>query len=108
MKNPGIKKKPFNFSDLIYLILFVCIILFRCAAVAPPPGGPIDKTSPSVINVAPISGTTGIEEGFTVQINFSERIDEKPLESDMPMPLNPSSATKRLLPPPRGKKGMFL
>ena len=76
MKNPVIKKKPFNFSDLIYLIPFVCIIFFGCAAVAPPPGGPIDKTPPSVIDVAPISGTTGIEEGFTVQINFSERIDE--------------------------------
>lgn len=56
--------------------MFLLFIIVGCAAVAPPPGGPVDKTSPFLIGVEPSSGTTGIASGFTATLTFSERLDE--------------------------------
>lgn len=44
---------------------------------APPPGGPADKTPPTLVEVSPPSGTTGIEGGFTLTLTFSERLREE-------------------------------
>ncbi len=52
-------------------------MLLRCAAVGPPPGGPEDKTPPSLVSTSPPSGTTGVEEGFTLELTFSERLHEE-------------------------------
>jgi len=62
--------------DYKRLLWFLIFILIGCAAIAPPPGGPVDKTSPFLISVEPPSGTTGITKGFAVVLDFSERIDE--------------------------------
>lgn len=60
------------------LLLF---LLMGCAAVAPPPGGPVDKTSPSLVSVEPLSGTTHIIGGLSVLLVFSERLDETSLDN---------------------------
>lgn len=60
------------------LLLF---LLMGCAAVAPPPGGPVDKTSPSLVSVEPLSGTTHISGGLSVLLVFSERLDETSLDN---------------------------
>ena len=59
------------------LLLIPPIIIFRCAALGPPPGGPKDETSPTLVNVSPESGTTGIEGGIAVELTFSERLSEE-------------------------------
>ena len=58
--------------------LYPLAILFilGCAAVAPPPGGPVDDIPPTLTAVEPPSGTVRISPGFTVQLTFSERLDE--------------------------------
>ena len=43
---------------------------------APPSGGPEDKTPPALLSVDPPSGSTEIPQGFSVTFTFSERIDE--------------------------------
>ena len=53
------------------------VIFLRCAAVSPPPGGPEDKTPPSLIDVSPPSGTTGTEGGLILTLTFSERLHEQ-------------------------------
>ena len=53
------------------------VLFLRCAAVSPPPGGPEDKTLPSLIDVSPLSGTTGIEGGLKLTLTFSERLHEQ-------------------------------
>lgn len=73
--------RPINKSGLalalsLFPVLLAGFFLLSCAAVAPPSGGPIDKTPPSLISVDPPSGTTGISENFVVTLTFSERIDE--------------------------------
>lgn len=68
------------FSSIIAnrsMSLFLLALVMGCAAVAPPPGGPVDKTPPSLIRVDPPSGTTGIAGDLTVTLAFSERLDEK-------------------------------
>ena len=52
------------------------LIILGCAAVAPPPGGPVDDIPPTLTAVEPPSGTVRISSGFTVQLTFSERLDE--------------------------------
>ena len=53
------------------------VLFLRCAAVSPPPGGPEDKTPPSLIDVSPPSGTTSTEGGLILTLTFSERLHEQ-------------------------------
>ena len=55
-----------------FLLLIPPIIIFRCAALGPPPGGPKDEISPTLVNVSPESGTTGIQGGVSIELTFSE------------------------------------
>ncbi len=58
-------------------LLILSLIIIRCAALGPPPGGPKDETPPTLVSVAPESGTTGIKGGIIVQLTFSERLSEE-------------------------------
>jgi len=64
-----------------YSFQLLLLFLIGCAAVAPPPGGPVDKTSPSLVSVEPHSGTTHISGGLSVLLVFSERLDETSLDN---------------------------
>ena len=44
---------------------------------APPPGGPEDKTPPTLLSTSPPSGKTGVEDGLTIELTFSERLHEE-------------------------------
>ena len=58
--------------------LIAAVILFLvlgCAKSLPPPGGPIDKTPPSVVSTDPASGAVGISPETPISIRFSEGID---------------------------------
>ncbi|MBH31147.1 MAG: hypothetical protein CMG71_04045 [Candidatus Marinimicrobia bacterium] len=59
------------------LLLLGALFLLRCAAVGPPPGGPEDKTPPALLSTSPPSGTTGVEDGLTIELTFSERLHEE-------------------------------
>ena len=61
------------------LLLIPPIIIFRCAALGPPPGGPKDETSPTLVNVSPESGTTGIEGGIALSRGLP--IDQRDLRA---------------------------
>ena len=50
-------------------------MLWNCASIKPPPGGPVDETSPTVISVNPSSGTTYLKSNKII-VNFSEYMDE--------------------------------
>ncbi|MFQ6616246.1 MAG: Ig-like domain-containing protein [Fidelibacterota bacterium] len=65
---------PFRFREG-FLVLAGCAAITGCAAVGPPPGGPEDKTPPTLESVDPPSGSTRIEPGLTVRLVFSERLD---------------------------------
>jgi len=56
------------------------MLILSCAAIGPPPGGPVDKTLPFIISVSPPSGKTQIDGGLKIHLKFSERLDEVTLE----------------------------
>lgn len=51
--------------------------LAACAEVAPPPGGPIDRTPPEVVRVEPGSLATRVDPSVPLRIAFSEKIDRQ-------------------------------
>jgi len=55
-------------------LLFICVFLFGCAEVAPPPGGEIDKTGPKVLYTVPQNGAVNVPIDNKVSIYFSENI----------------------------------
>ena len=64
----------------IIVSLFIAFAVYSCAAIAPPSGGPDDKTPPMFIGSIPESGTTQFDGG-TVVLKFSEYIDKKTITS---------------------------
>ncbi len=69
-------------AKTIFLFTSVIVVLFiiNCAAIAPPSGGPEDKTPPKFIGSTPLSGSTQFKGGKVV-LSFSENIEEKSLVS---------------------------
>ena len=57
------------------LLLFVLILLPRCANQLPPDGGPKDTESPEVIETYPLDGTLNFHDNY-FEITFSEYIDK--------------------------------
>lgn len=55
---------------------FCSLILWQCAAIAPPGGGEKDTTPPELLSVHPPSGTVRLLKQ-TVELHFSEYMDEK-------------------------------
>jgi uncharacterized protein (DUF2141 family) len=60
-------------------ILSLCFFL-ACAKIEAPPGGPVDKTGPSIISVYPLNGSTLIPRDNRITIQFSESVDRKSAE----------------------------
>ncbi len=58
----------------LFILICCAVMLFRCADVAPPPGGEEDKKSPFLISSIPENGATSIEPGNTAILYFSETI----------------------------------
>ena len=51
--------------------------LAACAEVAPPPGGPVDETPPTVVYVMPGSLVTRVDPRQPITIEFSEKVDRR-------------------------------
>ena len=58
-------------------LLFSAALVFSCAVMEPPTGGPEDKTPPEIIEVIPAADSTGINRTQKIQVVFSEKIDSE-------------------------------
>ncbi len=61
----------------ILAIAVLCGMLVGCAKEIAPPGGPADKTPPTISASNPRSGDTLVDRNASITIDFSERIDRK-------------------------------
>ncbi len=59
----------------IIVLIGASIILFQCANQLPPPGGPVDKVPPEVLEVYPSNGTINFNDDH-FEIFFSEYIEK--------------------------------
>lgn len=56
-------------------ILFpVLILLGACAEVVPPPGGPVDKSTPQIVATVPENGAVNVGSLDKIVVSFSERV----------------------------------
>lgn len=56
-------------------------LLASCAKVGVPPGGPEDKTSPSVVASFPESNSVGVPRRMTARLEFSESVNRASVEA---------------------------
>jgi len=72
------------FKNIIIAFIFVnvSILIYSCAAVSAPEGGPKDETPPQLISSNPESGTLQFKGG-KVTLSFSEYIDEKSVSNSI-------------------------
>ncbi|MDZ7859968.1 MAG: Ig-like domain-containing protein [Candidatus Krumholzibacteriota bacterium] len=54
-------------------------LVFACAVMEPPTGGPEDKTPPELIEIKPAENSTGVSRTKKVEIIFSEKLDSESL-----------------------------
>ena len=82
----SIQKRDENlWEKRIFLYFFAHTLYFfliTCAAIQAPPGGPIDKTPPELIEAVPPSGTIHFKGG-DIRLKFSEYLDESTLEKGL-------------------------
>jgi hypothetical protein len=57
-------------------------LLWNCASIKAPPGGPVDETPPDIIEVNPPSGTTSLISNKII-VKFSEYMDEKSFKNNI-------------------------
>jgi hypothetical protein len=57
-------------------------LLWNCASIKAPPGGPVDETPPDIIEVNPTSGTTRLTSN-KITVKFSEYMDEKSFKNSI-------------------------
>ncbi len=60
--------------------LFLFFIFFACARQMPPPGGPLDKTPPRVIDTVPADDSVRVGLDTPIRIRFSEAMDRRSVE----------------------------
>jgi len=76
LNHPIILKK----LNLTVVLLGAAFVIYSCAAVSAPGGGPVDETPPAFISALPEAGSLHFEGGPVV-LRFSEYIDEKSLKN---------------------------
>jgi hypothetical protein len=57
------------------LLLVGALLVVACAVIQPPPGGPEDKTPPSVVRTIPTADSAGVARDVAPDIIFSEKVD---------------------------------
>ncbi|UCD94630.1 MAG: Ig-like domain-containing protein [Candidatus Zixiibacteriota bacterium] len=63
----------------LFLVSLVLVII-GCAKLGTPPGGPVDKTGPSVLTTLPEKNAMSVAGDNRISIQFSEKIDKKSVE----------------------------
>lgn len=59
------------------------VVLVSCAKVATPPGGPEDKTAPTVLGTNPPGNAVVVARDKKVSIDFSETVEKKNIENSI-------------------------
>ena len=59
-----------------YFLILVIVIVFLlgCAEIKPPPGGPVDKTKPALIQSIPADGSVNVPIDNKIELVFSEKV----------------------------------
>jgi len=73
--------KQINFLYPLYFLISI-LLLWNCASIKPPPGGPLDETPPTIIAVIPLSGTTNLTAN-KILMKFSEYMDENSFKNNI-------------------------
>jgi uncharacterized protein (DUF2141 family) len=63
-----------------YLIATVVLILWGCASMQPPGGGPEDKDAPTILWTMPVKDSVRVGRKVDVQIAFSEKMNHESVE----------------------------
>lgn len=63
------------------LVLGALLLAHACARIAPPSGGPVDTTPPSVISMLPADGSVRVAPSATVRLRFSKPMNRMSVES---------------------------
>ena len=74
--------KLFNNIKLVLTFVSISILIYSCAAVSAPEGGPEDKIPPQLLSSNPESGSLQFKGG-DVTLSFSEYIDEKSVSNSI-------------------------
>ncbi len=67
-------------KSLLAVILISFTIIYSCAKIGTPPGGPVDEEGPKIIATVPPSDSVNVEPGNTISITFDEKVDSKSIE----------------------------
>ena len=76
-------------SGLIILLFTTTILAISCANVGFPPGGPVDRTPPTIVDTFPFPASLKVDRNVTVSITFSERVDRRSVEETLFIAPNP-------------------
>ncbi len=61
------------------LIIASVLLIYSCAKIGSPPGGPVDDQGPTVISIYPLADSVNILRDNNIIINFDEKVDSKSL-----------------------------
>jgi len=61
-------------SQLIIGLALLCAVGLGCAEIAPPPGGEVDKTGPTLVSSDPADGTLEVTSLQSIVLTFSEKL----------------------------------
>ncbi len=74
------KYSQFGFKAFIFILFTASMVLYSCADIGAPPGGPEDKTPPEVFYVKPDQGSVNVPIDTEFEIRFSKNMDETSTE----------------------------
>jgi hypothetical protein len=76
----------------IFLLSLAGLLLYGCASVQAPEGGPRDTTAPKLVAIFPLSGTTNFK-GKNLVLEFNEDVSEDNTKIQFLSPLTPLTIT---------------
>ncbi len=66
----------------IFYLLFSGLLIWECASIKAPPGGPVDETPPEIVNINPPNRTVNLTDRRII-IEFSEYMDENSFKNNI-------------------------
>ncbi len=76
MKNPvDVRSVTHNY---LFIPVIAIVILLGCAEIKPPPGGPVDKTKPTLVSSIPANGSVKVPIDNRIELVFSEKVMPPP------------------------------